>query len=110
MNARGADERGSRRIGKLRGSRRDRAESSTFTFYDICRVLRPFGLSRAEGGGEWKRDKKEAEDEEEEEEEEYESLKPNHPSVPTQIFLPRRFLPLHLSDMPLYIIRVIYMP
>lgn len=63
--------------------------------------------SCAEGGGEWKGVKKEAEDEEEEEDE---SFKPNHPSVPTQIFLPRRFLPLHLSDMPLYIIRVIYMP
>lgn len=65
--------------------------------------------SCAEGGGERKGVKKEAEDEGEEEEE-YESFKPNHPSVPTQIFLPRRFLPLHLSDVPLYIIRVIYMP
>jgi len=39
-------------IDKLKRSRRDRAESSTFTFYDICRVFRPyFGLSRGELGG-----------------------------------------------------------
>lgn len=39
------------RIGKLRGSHRDRgAESSTFTFYDICRcILRPYFASRGEG-------------------------------------------------------------
>lgn len=60
--------KGPRRIGKLRGSRRDRAESSTFTFYDICRVLQPCFGSRQGGwwegrmGREGEGDKKEAEE------------------------------------------------
>jgi len=89
-----------RYIGKLRDSCRDRAKSSTFTFYDICQALRfCFGLSR---GGEVKKIRRRRR-------RVWKSLKPNHPSVPTQIFLLGRFLPLYLSDIP-YIICVIYVP